>query len=103
MKLYALLIFDEDHKLVHTNYNLEDFYFFYRTKIIETIERISIEMIKYVKLNNCYKIDEKIENNNFIIYGLVTNNFYIAITDNEYHQRVAFTFLDKIKNSKFNK
>ena len=103
MKLYALLIFGEDHKLIHTNYNLDDFYFFYRKKIEEMIERVSIELIKYVKLNNCYKIEEKIENNNFIIYGLISNKIYIFITDEEYPQRIVLTLLDKIQNPKINK
>ena len=103
MKLYAVLIFDEDHNLIYTNYNLDDFYFFVRNKIEDTVKLVSTELIKYVKLNSNYKINETIENNKFVIYGITTNKFYIAITNEEYPQRVAFTLLDKLKNSKFNK
>lgn len=103
MKLYAVLVFDEGHKLLYSNYNLENFPFFYRWKIQENIENITTNLLKCVKLNNYHKINEPIDNNNFVVYSITTDKFYIAITDDIYLQRIAFTLLNTLKNSEFDK
>ena len=102
MKLYALLIYDENHKLTYSKYNLDDFYFFIKAKMQETIEIFSKELIKNVKLNSYYKITDHIQGLNLDIevYGLTSNKYYIAITDPSYHRRVAFSLLGILKNEK---
>jgi synaptobrevin family protein YKT6 len=103
MKLYAILVFDEKFTLEYSNYNLDDFSFFYRMSIKASIERVLSELVKHFETNNYYKINETIEKHNFVVYTLTTTKFYIAITDDEYPQRIAFTYLDKLRNLQFNK
>lgn len=103
MKLYGLLVFNGDHKLIYDRYNLNDFYFFMRGKIEDTIKKVSPELIKYVKLNSGYKINQTIEKHNFVAYILSSDKFYIVLTDDIYHERVALTLLHTLKNLKFNK
>ena len=55
MKLYALLIFDEKFTLSYSNYNLDDFSFFYRVSIKSSIERILTELVIHFETNNYYK------------------------------------------------
>ena len=100
MKFYALLVYDENHKLTYSNYNLDDFFFFYKSKMQEAIEIFSKELIKNVKLNSYYKITDHIQglNLDIVIYGLSTNRYYIAITDLTYPRRVAFDLLNTLKN-----
>ena len=69
MKLYALLIYNEDYKQIYSNYNLDDFFFAYRSKMKETIEIFAKEVIKNVKKNSYYKITESADDFDFTIYG----------------------------------
>lgn len=100
MKLYALLVYDEKQKLVYKNYNLEDFLIFYRPKIKETIEEFSREIIKNVKKDSRYKINQKNEDFDIVIYGSTFSKYYIAITDPKYPQRTAFTLINTINTIK---
>ena len=99
MKLYALLIYNEDYKQIYSNYNLDDFFFAYRSKMKETIEIFAKEVIKNVKKNSYYKITESADDFDFTIYGSTFINYYIAITNNSYPQRVAFELLHTIQGT----
>lgn len=100
MKLYSLLIFDSNYKLVHSKYNLDDFSFVFRYNIKKTIESFTNDLIHKTEQNTYYKITDKIGDYNFTIYGSTFNDFCIIITDNEYPQSTAFQLLNELKMKK---
>ena len=98
MKLYALLIFNKDHTLLYSNYNLNDFSFFYTFTIKSTIEKIAKQTIESnnTKLNSIYQINETFDDIQFAIYASTFNNYSIIITDQQYPPIVALKLLNII-------
>lgn len=105
MRLYSLLIFDSKYNLEYSNHNLNDFNFIIRSNIKKEIETFSKELIRHVKQNSYYKINEKIGEGayEFTIYGNTINNYCIIITNKEYPQSTAFQLLSCLKTIKSHK
>jgi synaptobrevin homolog YKT6 len=99
MTLYSLLIFDSEHTLIYSNHNLTEFNFLFRSTIKESIEDFAKKIIHRVESNRCYKINEKIADNEFIIYGQVSNISCIVITSKDYPSTTAFQLLNVTKQS----
>ena len=81
MKLYALLMYDNNHDMQYINYNLDDFYF-----IINQLKDNSID--SYHKLNTTIKLPD-----NNIEIVVHCNNYYIVVTDNDYPIYIAYNLL----------
>ncbi len=99
MKLYAFLIYDKSHKLIHSNYNLDDFFFVYRPIIKNNVENITANIINKIGAYGYYQIDEKVNDTTIIIYGIVDDQIYIVITDSSYPKNVAYDLIHQTKKS----
>jgi hypothetical protein len=97
MKLYSLLTFDSKYNLEYSNHSLNDFNFIIRSNIKKEIETFAKELVHHVKQNSYYRIDEKIGENEFTIYGMTIDNYRIIITNKEYPQSTAFQLLNCLK------
>lgn len=106
-KIYAMLIFDLNRNLTYRNYNLSDFSILLRSKISNEIEVIAKELISSTKPGSYYKINEKILNYEFVIYGSTPDQFSdqycIIITNPSYPTQTAYQLLNTIKTEKVNK
>ena len=96
MKLYCILIYNTDYTIINRNYKLDDFSFIYRPKIKETIETITNELIKNIKINSYYKITENNKYMNMNIYCNTFNGFYVAITDLTYPETTLLNLLNDL-------
>jgi hypothetical protein len=99
MKLYCLLIFDVDYKLTYSKHNLDDFSFIFRHSIKKFIESFANDLVRQTKVDNYYKINDKIDEHEFTIYGSTFNNVCIIITNKDYPQSTAFQLLYSLKNT----
>ncbi len=99
MSLHALLIFNNYKQLEYSNYNLSNFFFIYRPKIKETIESVALELIKNIKPNKFYKINEQFQSIEMTIYLFENDKIYIVITNDNYPQRVASKLIGSVKNA----
>lgn len=97
MKLYGLLVYNESHKLIYSNYNLADFLFLYRSTIKDNIEIIASELVKRNDGKNLYKINESRNGIDLTIYCSTYDKFYIIITNPEYPQTTAFELIKSLR------
>jgi hypothetical protein len=119
-KIYALLIFDTDQKLVYKNFELSDFSFFIRSNIMKEIEETSKNLISIAEKNSQYRINEKIANYEFTIYSNISSNdrstLYgssssskmgiiscIIITNKEYPTQTAYQLMNHLTTISINK
>jgi len=102
MKLYGLLVYNNKYELVASHYNLDDFFFLYRSTISDTIERIATNLVKVIAKNNYYKINEEFDEYDMTLYCSFFDTNYIVITDRLYPQTTAYSLLNSLKNSSFN-
>ncbi len=98
MTLYCILIYDTNYKITNRNYKLDDFSFIYRSKIKETIETITNELIRNIKTNSHYKITENNKYINMNIYCNTYNGFHIIITDLTYPETTSLNLLNDLLN-----
>ena len=98
--MYATLIYKEK-SLIYKNFNLDQFYFFTRYGIEQTI--IEISNVIVIKNNNekqFYQATEVVNEMTFYIYVYFVDNLvYIALTDKDYPTSVTLQFFqDLYKN-----
>ena len=99
MKIYSLLIYDNNNKQIYNNYNLESFFILFRPKVKEIINDISYDIINQITVPNFYKIVENLYESDIVIYCLLNDKFYVVITDGEYSQNNVISLFDKLKDS----
>lgn len=92
--MYAILIYDRKRHLYKFHYNLDNFSFVRRFKIKSCIEACSETLIKKCKPNACYKIMEKIDDIQMVIYGSTFVDYHIIVTDLAYPSHIALKLLN---------
>jgi len=99
--IYSLLIFDHSRTLAQSSYCLDDFWAIYRPKIKSIIEETAFNIIQkdFSANGSVLKISETIQDTNIVIYCLVNDGYFIAITKPEYPQRAAYKLLDKLRTT----
>lgn len=100
MHLYAVLTFGSDHKLEHSQYNLDEFFSIFRSKIRTEIETIASTIITRCTTNTTYVIDEKVHNTELIIYGSTYSKYNIVITNQAYPSFTAKQLLYEMNQGK---
>ena len=89
MHLYAILTFNKDYQLHDSHYNLNEFFFIFRSKIQTEIERIATDLIKKTEPNISYIINDTINETEIIIYGSTLLTNYVVITSKSYPASTA--------------
>ena len=101
MKLYSVLIYSLYNKnpiLLYSQYDLTDFSYFYRNNIKELLIGLSKQLIKRLDSNKHYKVNETINDIDFVCHTFINiNNLcYIMITDKEYLDRLIMNYISDI-------
>lgn len=99
MKLYGLLAYDSNYDLISSNYNLDDFFVLFRSKVSAAIENIAAKLVHKVEKDNYYKIDEEWDDNKISLYCCTFDTIYIAITSRDYPKTAANTLLTSLRAS----
>lgn len=99
MKLYSLLVYDQNKQLIYSKHDLTDIPFMYRFMARGTIENIAAESLQYIEQNNLYKINEIIEDKKIVIYGHCYDTIVIVITDPDYPSYLVRQLLMNFKDN----
>lgn len=103
MDLYAILVFEKSdsiYKLKQPYYNLDQFSFFYRYVIRDTIESIALEAVNKFNMQHYYKISEKVNEKEIIIYGSSKDTkCFVIITNSTYPSTTATQLMYELINS----
>lgn len=92
--MYAILIYNQKRRLHDFHYNLDNFSFVRRFKIKSCVEACSETLIKKCELNTCYKIMEKIDDIQMVIYSSTFVDYHIIVTDLAYPSHTALKLLN---------
>ena len=93
MKIYSLLLFDNNNNIISKAFELTSFSYFQRNSIKEFIVFFCNMIINNIDYNQ----NNRIEHNEFVIYCLKTvNNFCCLICNNEYPSQPAYLTLYNI-------
>ena len=98
-KLYAILVYGAHHDMDYSNYNLEDFFFLYRSKIREIIESTVKKILPYIKKDTVYYITDMIDEHPIAIYGSSYDRYHIIITNDYYPKHIGYQLLNALKTS----
>ena len=99
MRLYSIIIY-KDSSLMYKNFNLEEFYFFTRPKIEQSILEISNAINKKIHDDKFYQVTEVVNDMTFYIYVYaIAGRIFIALTDQDYPTSITLQFLREIYDS----
>lgn len=98
MKLYSLLIYDENKKLIYSQHNLDEVFLLYKSFVKHNIETVTNEIIQKLKTNGVYKMSKKIDKHDVMLYGFYYEKIYIVMTDNDYPQYAVYDLVNRLKN-----
>jgi hypothetical protein len=71
----------------------------YRYFVKNTIESIALESLNYIEPNNVYKINEKIDDKNVMIYGYCYDINIILLTDIDYPPYLVYSLFRDLRNN----
>src|ERR1044071_1556130 len=86
MRLYSVLIFDEDYNVIHSYHNLNDFFILFRSSIQKEIENVVKSVIEEANINTTYIIEQKINSTDLVVYG----STYMSYSEDKNFGRVLY-------------
>jgi hypothetical protein len=100
MKLYGLLIYNTNHQLVYDNYNLDDVFFMFRSKIQEGIKNFTSKLVTIAEKDNYYQVNE---NRGDVEMSVHFFKYHIAITSPDYPRHAIYQLFNVLMSNNFDK
>lgn len=97
MKLYSFIIYNSDKKLVFDYFNLGDVFIFYRSKVKNLILDLSQNSLNTLDSHILYNAKENLNNQTIKVFCHLDVNYYIAISDEEFEDRILYQFILEAK------
>lgn len=97
--VYAVLIFNNQHVLTYSQYDLTEFNTFIRSKMTQVIEEVAQQLLSTVQKDHYYGITETIMTHQVKIYGSTFDRYCIVITKSAYPDHVAFQLLQQLRDN----